>query len=221
MQPTVTRVKTPLHPRYRSPPALLQPYKSRTLLCFYFFLALPTPRHYLFVHVLIGCLSALEYKLFVLFAAVSPCVEECSICIVEWIFELVWVSLQILWEDVVWIIISRELIFAFTNRCRPCFCDGWESGCWKTHSTSCRKGSWANWRERLSEEGKCPDVLIFINKSRTELLLQVVDGRCIIQLLQNYWPWFFFLFHDFSTNFWPRFYSGEPRQPPTMYSSCC
>lgn len=68
----------------------------------------------------------------------------------------VWKCLGPAWGwYVAWIAISRELIFAFTYRRRPCFCDGWESGCRKTHSTSCRKGSWANWREWFSEEGKC------------------------------------------------------------------
>ena len=111
------------------------------------------------VYLFTGCLSPLEYKLYVLFATLSQRLEGCS---QYWLNERlnqlwsVWKCLGVarVWY-VAWIAISRELIFAFTYRCRPCFCDGWESGCRKTHSTSCRKGSWANWREWFSEEGKC------------------------------------------------------------------
>lgn len=37
----------------------------------------------------------------------------------------------------------------------------------------------------LVRKVSAPEALIFTNKPRTELILQVTDGRCIVQLLKS------------------------------------
>lgn len=103
---------------------------------------------YLYVYVLIGCLSPVEFKRCLVCSHVPGAWKNA---------QPVWTSFdqsENAFRHVAWITISR-VEFTFTYRCRPCFCNGWEPGCWQADRTSCRKGSWANWRKWFGKEGEC------------------------------------------------------------------